>query len=332
MNDEFYWEREQSQVKHKILQRYLQAFTPIIGRSFDEIVYVDCLAGPWKNKDEVLSDTSFDTALSVFRAFKRDGICKNVRALLIENNPESYARLKAYGRSIKDISVETQEWDFNDHVDDVVRFAKRSRNSFAFFFIDPTGWKEICIDRIRPILRVTPGEVLINFMSSAIRRFLEDPTKPFHELLGKDVSRLRSLGGEEREYELIDTYTAQVRKAGDFAYACSLPVLMPDRDGIHYHLVFGTRDLKGLQEFKRAEQVAIPFMHEIRANAQQRRHEEKTGQPFLLQPRDTYHETRFTNLNSRRRASARVAVSTLLNENPSTTYEEVFRTRCSSRL
>jgi hypothetical protein len=35
--NEFYHDREQSQVKHRILERYLQAFSPIIGSRYDEI-------------------------------------------------------------------------------------------------------------------------------------------------------------------------------------------------------------------------------------------------------------------------------------------------------
>jgi three-Cys-motif partner protein len=325
MDDKFYYDREQSQVKHRILERYLQAFAPIIGNSYDEIVYVDCLAGPWESRDADLSDTSFHTALSVFRECKRRGRCKHVRALLIEEKPESYARLQAYAEKIDDIEVETQNWDFNEHVGDVVKFPKRSRRkSFAFFFIDPTGWTEARIDRIRPILQVQPGEVLINFMTSWIKRFLDDPRKPFQELLGEDVHRLRTLEGDELEDELVATYASLVRKAGAFEFTCAVPILMPDRDAIHYHLVYGTRGFKGLEEFKKSEAVAIPYMHERRAKAQQRREEENSGQAFLLAPLDTYKETRFKTFNERRKESAKHAVLELLQTRGTCTYKELF--------
>ena len=125
MTHGFYQDREQSQVKHRVLQRYLQAFAPIVGSAYDEIVYVDCMAGPWESRDSSLSDTSFHTALDVLRRCRHQGRCKKVRALLIEKDPDSYRLLDAYARSITDIEVVTKCWDFNEHVADIVAFAKQ---------------------------------------------------------------------------------------------------------------------------------------------------------------------------------------------------------------
>lgn len=323
MND-FYYDREQTQVKHRVLERYLQAFAPIIGSKYEEIVYVDCMAGPWQSKDEALSDTSFHTALSVFRECRNRSRCKRVRALLIENDPTRYRLLKAYAERVNDLEIVTQPWDFNDHVGDVVSFAKQSKNSFPFIFIDPTGWSEVRIDRIRPILQLNPGEVLINFMSSWVKRFLDDPTKPFQELLGADVARLRTLQGEELDDELVNSYAAEVKRAGRFGFTCAIPILMPNRDAIHYHLIYGTRHFKGLEVFKKAEEVAIPFMHECRAAAQRRRDEAGSGQGFLLTPEETYQERRFRSFNERRRQNARAEVLQLLNRVKSVSYQALF--------
>jgi 23S rRNA G2069 N7-methylase RlmK/C1962 C5-methylase RlmI len=100
---------------------------------------------------------------------------------------------------------------------------------------------------------------------------------------------------------------------------------MPDRDEIHYHLVFGTRSFRGLEEFKKTEAVAIPFMHNLRATAQRRRDEESSGQGFLLSPAETYQEKRFRSFNARRSASARADVMSLLVQTGSTTYRAVYQ-------
>src|SRR5690348_9067595 len=42
-----YREREQTEVKHRCLERYLQAAARILG-SWSAFVYVDCCAGPWR--------------------------------------------------------------------------------------------------------------------------------------------------------------------------------------------------------------------------------------------------------------------------------------------
>src|SRR4051794_36562537 len=93
---DLYDDREQSASKHQILERYLKAFAPIVGTWVEEIVYVDCFAGPWNSKSPDLSDTSFGRALTVLRSVKAIGRCKRVRCLLIDNNPARFDQLKAY--------------------------------------------------------------------------------------------------------------------------------------------------------------------------------------------------------------------------------------------
>ena len=326
MKDDHYFDREQSQVKHRVLERYLQAFSPIIGSKYDEIVYVDCMAGPWESKDQALHDTSFHTAISVFQECKSRGRCKRVRALLVEADHDRYPLLEQYAKSVHDIEVVTRNWDFTQHIGDIVAFSKEAKNGFPFFFIDPTGWKEVVPSLIRPILQVAPGEVLINFMTSWIKRFLDDPDKPFHELFGRaEVERLRQLPAEEREDEIVNVYAASIREQGRYSYTCAMPIMMPDRDDIHYHLVFGTRSFRGLEEFKEAEDVSIRFMHELRANAQRRRALQATGQGFLLPASDMYHERRFRVLNQRRRTNARAAVVEVLRQRRKVLYSELYQ-------
>jgi hypothetical protein len=248
-----------------------------------------------------------------------------VRALLIEADPIKYSRLAAYAEKITDIEVVTKLWDFGEHVQDIVNFTKQSGNGFSFFFIDPTGWSEARIGRIGPLLRVDPGEVMINFMSSWVKRFLDDPRKPFEELLGEEVDHIRMLHGDDLEDELVSAYANQIRRVGKYSYTCAIPILMPDRDAIHYHLVYGTRHFRGLEEFKKTEAVAIPYMHERRAKAQRRRAEETNRQGFLLPPADTYREHRFRGFHERRIVNARAAVIQLLNRKKPVSYQELYR-------
>lgn len=322
---DFYLGREQSKIKHKVLQRYLQAFAPIIGSKFDEIVYVDCMAGPWESRDSSFTDTSFHVALTALRDCKRQGKCRRIRALLIENNQDSYKCLKEYARTISDIEVVTKQWDFTEHIQEIISFVKSGRNAFPFFFIDPTGWAEVRIDRIAPLLQVDPGEVLINLMSSWIIRFLDDETKPFDKLFGEQLQALRKLDGDALEDEVVNFYANQVRRAGNYSYTCAIPIMMPDRDYIHYHLLYGTRSFRGLEEFKRAEAVTLPFMHDVRASAQRRREEERDPQSFLFDASHTYRDPRFQRFHSRRKLNARNSVVTLLSRDRSASYQQVYR-------
>jgi len=162
-------------------------------------------------------------------------------------------------------------------------------------------------------------------MSSWIIRFLDDESKPFEKLLNADVKHLRSLSGDELEDELVNLYATQVRGQGNYSYTCATPILMPDRDSIHYHLVFGTRGFKGLEEFKKTEAVSIPFMHDVRALAQRRRDEQKAGQGFLFDASHTYQENRYQRFNRRRLANARESIIGLLTRSGCVSYQNLFQ-------
>jgi three-Cys-motif partner protein len=293
-----YEDREQTAVKHEILARYLSAFVPIVGDWAADIAYIDCLAGPWKSVGPNFEDTSFARAIGVLRDTRRvlgtRGKSPSMRCLFIEKGPEAFSKLKAYCDGINDIEVIPKEWDLAEHIPDVVRFARERNKSFPFVFIDPNGWETLEIELIRPILSLVPGEVLINFMTSWITRFLSDESKGFRRLFSDDWERLVQLKGEEQEEEIVSSYARLVRLAGKFDYVCTLPVMKPSQDAFHYYMIYGTRHIKGVEVFKKTEEHVIPFMHETRAQAQQRRRFEQSGQHPLFGPQASYRETKFT--------------------------------------
>lgn len=328
MNSSPYEDREQTEVKHRILERYLSAFVPIVGNWASDIAYIDCLAGPWQSTDPTLNDTSFARAVDVLRSTRKiladRGKFPTIRCLFIENETAPFQQLKKFCDKTKDVEVTPKNWDFKTHVADVVRFAKERSNSFPFVFIDPTGWEPLAIKLITPILRLAPGEVLINLMTSWITRFLSDETKHFDRLLGSDLPRLRQLRGEEQEEELVRSYKEAVVKAGNFNYACTLPVMKPDQDAFHFHMIYATRSIRGVEVFKETEKAVIPFMHETRAKAQERRRIEQSGQSSLLPAEALYREKRFTRYQLRNLEVAKYELRDMLESSDQVLYDDAW--------
>ena len=62
--------REQAYTKHYFLDAYLDGLVYKVGRTYDEIVYVDGFPGPWQNQNEEFQDTSFGIALTKLRQVK----------------------------------------------------------------------------------------------------------------------------------------------------------------------------------------------------------------------------------------------------------------------
>ena len=323
-----YEDREQTAVKHQVLTRYLSAFVPIVGSWAADITYIDCLAGPWESVAANLGDTSFARAVEVLRSTRRvlaeRGKFPNMRCLFIEKSPASFGQLKQYCDTVLDIEVTPKNWDFASRIDDVVRFAKEQQNSFPFVFIDPTGWEVLQIDLIAPILSMDPGEVLITLMTSWITRFLSDETKGFHRILGSDLPRILRLEGEEQEEEIVRCYANSVRAAGKFQYVCTLPIMKPDQDAFHYYMIYGTRHLRGVEVFKETEKSVIPFMHETRAQAQQRRRYEQSGQSSMFSPTAQYKEKKFTRFQLRNLELAKCQLRQLLETSEQILFDDVW--------
>ncbi|MGA7852177.1 MAG: three-Cys-motif partner protein TcmP [Candidatus Acidiferrales bacterium] len=328
MTSSYYEDREQTAVKHQILARYLSAFVPIVGNWASDIAYIDCLAGPWESIDPDLKDASFARAVQVLRAtrdvLRARGKFPTMRCLFIEKDRNAYNKLRQYCEGVSDIDVTARHWDFVEHIPDVLDFAKERNKSFPFTFIDPNGWEQLKIDLIRPILALEPGEVLINLMTSWITRFISVEGKGFDRLLGDDWPRLVKLKGEDQEDELVRSYANAVRVAGNFKYVCTLPVLKPNQDSFHFHMIYGTRHEKGVEVFKETEKSVIPFMHETRAEAQARRRFSQSGQYDLLEPEDRYREKKFTRHQVRSLEAAKSELRSILESSRSLLFDDAW--------
>ncbi|HWZ96262.1 MAG TPA: three-Cys-motif partner protein TcmP [Candidatus Dormibacteraeota bacterium] len=330
MDQSFYTDREQTAVKHRILERYLSAFVPIVGAWAADISYIDCLAGPWQSMDPQFRDTSFGTAIDVLRATARvlsdRARYPRMRCLFVERDASAFAKLSKFCESVRDIHVVPKNWDFVQHVSDVVNFVKDESDSFPFIFIDPKGWEQLDAKVIAPILRLNPGEVLVTFMTSWIVRFLSVPEKRFDRIFGSDLPRLVQLRGEEQEEELVKCYSDLIRRAGNYKFVCSLPVMKPSQDAFHFHMIYGTRHVRGVEVFKETEKSVVPFMHETRAMAQHRRRFENSGQFSLLGPDAEYKEKRFTQFRQRKLAAAKKHLEDILMASKEVLYDDAWAT------
>lgn len=247
--------REQSLVKHLLLDHYLSALVMIIGQSkYSKIAFVDCFAGPWLNNTEDLSDTSVGHALNhleaaramLGRTFKRS---VKIRALFIEENQTAFSRLENYleGRPYPQIAAQAWHSRFEESQQAIVDWL--DDDEFAFFFIDPTGWSHIDRHTMAPILQRPHSEYLINFMFNHINRFVEHDS--VRTLLGDAVDTIPN--DASREGCILEAYCEQLREEAHLpteqARTYSFRVLFPEQDRTYFHLVYLTRHPKGICKF-----------------------------------------------------------------------------------
>jgi three-Cys-motif partner protein len=322
--------REQTQVKHRVLERYLSAFIPIVGTWAREIAYIDCLAGPWNSTDPDLGDTSFSKAIGTMRScravLQQRHKSPTLRCLLIERDSGAFEKLNAFSMQVRDLDVAAKRWDFLDTVPEIVKLVGRNRGVFPFFFIDPKGWEALDTSILEPILAFERCEVLLTFMSSWITRFVSVEAKGFDRIFGSDLPRLRQLQGEELEEESVKSYVRQLKTVGKFDYVCALPILKPDQDAFHFFMIYCTRHIRGVEVFKETEKHVIPYMHGARAEAQERRRFAQSGQYSFLAPGAHYREAKFTQFQRRQVQSAKAELEAQLQQKRSILYDEAWAT------
>ena len=328
----YYRGREQTYLKHFFLERYLERVAYVIGWNYPHFVYVDGFSGPWKSDDEAFEDTSFIIAINKLRQVQTGlmeaGKRRNIRCLFIEKELTAFHELKRATSSVSDITVEALHGEFEQRIPDILRFVG---SSFSLVFIDPTGWTGFGLDRIAPILQHQPGEVLINFMFDHINRFLQDPrseiTASFDELFGGPGwgSSVQAVQHDQRrEDAVVKLYRERMRATGGFRHITSTRILKPVADRSYFYLIYGTRHLKGLQEFRRVEKVAIDEQERVRSEAKQIHRVERSGQAELFTGEAFADAPSFEQESALQRNEAMAHLRTLLRAKQRLQYPEAL--------
>ncbi|HSI35366.1 MAG: three-Cys-motif partner protein TcmP [Phycisphaerae bacterium] len=341
---ELYEGREQARVKHAILRKYLERFAHVIGMGHSRaITYVDGFSGPWSAQSDDYSDTSFGIALQELR--KARATCNDVgkplqlRCFFVEKDRKAFAQLSRFAASVGDgIEIETKCSSLAAAVPDILRFVNASSpRSFPFFFLDPKGWSALEYAAIEPLIRLDPGEILVNFMSEFIRRFIEVPhpdvQDSFDRMFGPfkpPPTALKGLQSEDLDDVLVDAYAELLRRTGNFDYVCRAIILRPESDRTLYHLIYATRHWKGVQEFKKAEGDGMDVQESTRAEVKSRR---KAGDaPFLFSASVMDDPRHYERLRSRYLSKARAKVAALIKSHASLAFEEVWATALSEPI
>lgn len=330
---DLYSGREQTLVKHLILQKYLQRFAHIIGFRWEIITYVDCFAGPWNVRSEDLKDSSFSIALDELRKARQTHQNLKLRCFFLEKEMEPFARLKEFAAKVTDAEVILKNAALEESVPDIMDFVKQGgANSFPFIFIDPTGWTGFEMDIIAPLLRLSPGEVLINFMTGFILRFLELPQQgsreSFKRLFGAEefIDKIQGLQGQDREDAVVAEYRKQVARTGHFNYTAAAMVLHPLFDRTRFHLIYATRNEKGIAVFKETEKKVMEKQEQERAIAQHKRREAITSQRSFFSAEESYNPSFYESLRERYLAQSKERVLQILQANKRVPYDDVWAT------
>jgi three-Cys-motif partner protein len=344
--EDLYLGREQTLVKHLILSKYLERFAHKVGAKWDCITYVDCFAGPWNVQSSDLRDSSFSIAIHELQrareTHRKRGRDLRLRCLFLEKDPSAYEQLRKYALEVSrdsGIEIATRNAEFRDSIKDILMFVRDGGSqSFPFVFIDPTGWSGYAMTTIAPLLKLQPVEVLINFMTGHIRRFLDSPVEntreSFAALFGSANyrTRLEGLTGADLDDEAVILYSENVMAVGGFTFVSRATVLHPEINRTQFNLVYATRHPTGVTVFKESEAKAMETMEIARARAGQRKREQRMKQRELLNASDLHNASYYLSLRQRYADIAQRAVEQTLMDHGKVPYDDIWALALSNPL
>lgn len=249
------WElKEHTKAKHEILKTYLQSWFPIMGFTFDRIVYIDGFAGPGRySKGE---DGSPIYALKIARDFyhKFEEKLKDKKFVFyfIESNKEHFESLK---NEVEQLSLSLPEnfrirMHNNTFADTMINVFENLDNrgtklAPTFAFIDPFGTKGIPFNLIQKIMSYNNCEVFINHMYSGVLR--SQHTSDHSELYGTEDWKeyLKIPGG------LLKLYSNQLKELARVKYTRNFDIRTKNNAPL-FELVYATNNIKGLTRMKEA--------------------------------------------------------------------------------
>jgi three-Cys-motif partner protein len=292
---EDYAGREQSYVKHVFLERYLEALVIKTASTYNHIVYVDGFAGPWQSANEQFEDTSFGIALNALRRAKQtwqgSGRTVQMTALLVERDAKAFVQLAKIPARYPDIAVKTYPKDFMSVVPALLK--EIPRDAFAFFLIDPKGWR-IRLAQLQPLLGRDKSEVIFNFMFDFVNRAASmkaaaglDELIPYGDWRRRlaEAEPIASVTAtpEERKEILVDAFTDSLRVLGGYAYVVPTEILRPLTDRTLYCLFYATRHDTGLSVFRDCQIAALKAQSTTRAAGKVKYKASSSGQSELFE-------------------------------------------------
>lgn len=293
LKPEHYAGRGKTFAKHVLLKEYLTqlAFRVLQApKPPSEFLYVDAFSGPWQAQGEVFEDTSFAIALGllteVHEKLGAGGTPPRMRAIFVEKRKRSYETLCQEIAKFPRISVTAFNAEFEDVVPQIA--ATLNRDTFLFGFLDPIGWKGIALNRIAPLLRHRPGEVLVNVMTNGLVRHAKNDLvqESVDELFGDGEWRSELAEAQtrlgSRDAAIMELYVKRLKRVGGFTYAGSTRIRNPDKDRPYFYLAYGTRHHAGMEVFRRSERRCVEVQEQVARNSLEAKHEREQGMADLF--------------------------------------------------
>ena len=243
--------REHTRVKHILMEKYLAAWIPILGKWNPKICYFDGFAGRGEYTDGTLGSPII--ALKV--ADKLSNYFEKLLCFFIEKDVGNFRNLeqvlereKSNITNWQKIEIAKENDEFADVIERIFENMEKEKSILvpSFFFVDPFGFGGIPFRIIQRILSNPKTEVFFTFMVRDMARFIEHPQlrKTFTGLFGTDEWK-NVIQLSDREKALIELYRKQLHDVAGVEYSWHFRICESEELRTLYYLIHATNNIKG---------------------------------------------------------------------------------------
>lgn len=251
------WEIEpHTKAKHDILERYLDAWFPILSTYNHRIIYLDGFCGPGRYK----GGEDGSPIIAIKKAMNHFGKLSNreITFIFIDEREDRIEHLKSEiaGMNVpSNFSIYTEVSEFEKTVGEILRDLKAKNLNLAptFAFIDPFGFKGIPFSLVKDLLSNSKTEIFINIMADFINRFIEHPDantrQHIIDLFGSPQA-LQIISNSSNRLEVLkQLYQTQLETCAKYVRYFE----MQDEKGrVIYYLFFASKHPLGFIKMKEA--------------------------------------------------------------------------------
>lgn len=246
------WSRE----KLYYIGRYLDIFSTGMKRSWGTLVYADLLSGPGICIDK---ETHVESPGSPLLAVQH---AQFGRLFLNDADQQVSTALRKRVAAETETRVRVDKSDCNRVVDHVREFlfpVGAEKSTLGLAVIDPTGY-QMQFESIARLTRDLRLDLIVVFMTSFVRRFLEHPSfgptmdRFYGTLEWRSLIDKRQAGGAVEFRDLLDVYKKQLQSIG-YSYVDDSLNMKNTSSSTIYHLVFASKHHRGLDFFEKIRQV-----------------------------------------------------------------------------
>lgn len=250
--------------KHLVLKSYMDAWLPIVLKTYKRALFVDGFAGPGEyTRGEPGSPIISLNALAEHA--HHHIMTGHMDYIFVEENLKRFKHLERVvdGRRASlppFVNVSTFNSTYHTVFPDLIESLEADSAVPAFVMIDPFGVSGVYMDQIETLMTYPSTEVYVSFMYREINRFASEPefTEHLDRLFGSPDWRL-ALETEDpttRRLSFHNTYERQLRKAGA-KYVLTFQLYDGNRH--IYTLFFATQNAQGCDKMKQAMWKVAPF-------------------------------------------------------------------------